>query len=229
MALSVLMMCERALGLLNGSDLRDLDGEARGLLVNLNYDGLMKAFAQREALLCARHFPGVRDRLLTAHPWLFARKFAAAAQFSGPLPLGWAFAFTLPSDCVKVLAVTRDDRGVSRRTLFRNYEVIGKTLMANVSPVYVTYTARTTDTTLWDGLFSDAFCSLLAGEIGVSIAADARVIGLMEQRAAASVAAAQASGLIAPVAQLPFELPKYLDYSGVPTGNPAPFWDDRQS
>jgi hypothetical protein len=218
--MSVSMMCERALGLLNGSDLRDLEDAHRTLLENLNYDGLLADYAPREAVVCARHFAGVRDRLLSSHPWIFARKYAAPAHLSSSLPRGWKYAYSLPADCLKVLAVTQGDR----RTLFRHYEVLGRNLMANAAPLHITYTAKITDTNLWDGLFADAFRALLAGELSIAIASDARLMGAMEQKAAAAVMSARAEGLIAPVAQLPFELPEYLDYSGVPTGDEARAW-----
>jgi hypothetical protein len=210
--MSVTMMCERALGLLNGPDLQDLESEHRTLLENLNYDGLLAAYAPREALACARHFAGVRDGLLTAHPWVFARKSAAPAQLAGNPPPGWKYAFSLPTDCLKVLAAIAQD---GRLSVFRHWEVAGRTLTANESPLRLAYTARITDTDLWDGLFAEAFCSLLAGALGTTIAGDPRVLSMMEQRAAGLVAAARANGVIAEAAQPPFEMPGYLDYSGI--------------
>jgi hypothetical protein len=47
---------------------------------------------------------------------------------------------------------------------------------------------------------------------------------MMEQRAAALIQTARMAGLIADAAQLPFPIPEYLDYSGVTTENPPPFW-----
>jgi hypothetical protein len=220
--MSVFMMCERALGLINASDLRDLETGHKTLLENLNYDGLIAEYAPREAAACARHFAGVRDGLLTSHPWVFARKSAAPAQLGGTLPAGWKISYNLPADCLKVLAVTTDD---GRRSLFRHYEVIGRMLAANVTPLYLMYTARITDTAQWDGAFADAFCSLLAVEIAGGIGSAPQLAGMAAQRAAAAIQAARSARLIEDIAQLPFELPGYLDYSGIPTDNSVPFWD----
>jgi hypothetical protein len=211
--MSVFMLCERALALIRGKRL-DLADADKSRLEALDYEGLIGAGAQEEAVSCARHFEGARDRLLSSHPWVFARKTAAPAQLSSPLPLGWRFSFSLPSDCLKTLAVVA--RG--RRTLFRRYEVIGRTLLANAAPIHVLYTARIADTSLWDGLFADAFCSLLAGEMGAAVMGEPQLVSMMEQRAAGIVQSARAAGIVAEVAQPPFELPEYLDYSGVRSG-----------
>jgi hypothetical protein len=226
--MSVFMMCERALGLINASDLRDLDSEGghKAMLEKLDYDGLVNDHAQKEAVVCARHFAGVRDGLLISHPWVFARKSAAPAQLGGTAPAGWKASYSLPADCLKALAVTRaegESRGAAppesefmwRRSLFRHYEVIGRVLAANVSPLFLTYTAKVTDTNLWDGAFADAFCALLAVEIGGQIGGAPQLISLAAQRAAAAIQAARSARLIADAAQPPFEMPGYLDYSGV--------------
>jgi hypothetical protein len=218
--MSVFMLCERALGLIRGKRL-DLAAADKNRLEALDYDGLVSARAQEEAVSCARHFAGVRDRLLSSQPWVFARKSAAPAQLAGSPPAGWKVSYSLPADCLKVLAVTTTD---GRRSLFRHYEIIGRILAANVAPITITYTARIADTNLWDGLFADAFCSLLAGEMGAEVLGEPQLVSMMEQRAAASIQAARAAGLIQEMSQLPFEMPEYLDYSGVPTGHEARAW-----
>jgi hypothetical protein len=217
--MSVFMLCERALGLIRGKRL-ELTAANKSRLEALDYEGLIGAGAQEEAVSCTRHFAGARDRLLS-YPWVFARKSAAPAQLAGTPPPGWKAHYSLPADCLKVLAITTDG---GRRSLFRNYEVVGRVLSTNAAPIYLTYTARIDNTALWDAMFADAFCSLLAGEMGAEVLGEPQLISMMEQRAAASVQAARAAGLIEEAKQLPFEMPEYLDYSGVPTGLSAPFW-----
>jgi hypothetical protein len=218
--MSVEKICERSLGLLNAPDFRDLDGELKAMLENLDLDGLVAAYAPREAVVCARHFAGVRDALLAAHPWVFARKTAAPAQLAGNPPAGWKAAFSLPADCLKTLAVTDTD---GRRSLFRHYEVAGRILAVDRVPVYLTYTARVADTNAWDAMFADAFCARLAGAIAASTGMDPKAILTMEQMAAAFAMSARAAGIIAEAAQPPFEFPAYLDYAGVADPR-TPFW-----
>jgi hypothetical protein len=165
----------------------------------------------------------VRDRLLSSYPWVFARKSAAPAQMAGTPPAGWEVCYSLPADCLKVLAITTDG---GRRSLFGHYEIVGRVLAANAALIYLTYTARVDNTALWDAMFADAFCSLLAGEMGAEVLGEPQLVSMMEQRAAASIQAARAAGLIEEARQLPFAMPEYLDYSGIATGNPAPFWDE---
>jgi hypothetical protein len=213
---SVFLLCERALSLIRGKRL-ELSETDRSRLEALDYEGLVNAGAQEEAVSCVRHFAGARDRLLASHPWVFARKSAAPALLAGSPPPGWMFSFRLPTDCLKVLAVNTGavNTGVGRRSLFRHYEIMGRVLAANTNPLHIAYTARIENTALWDGAFSDAFCSLLAGEMGASVMGEPQLVGMMEQRAAAAVQAARAAGLIADMAQLPFSMPDYLDYAGV--------------
>ena len=56
---------------------------------------------------------------------------------------------------------------------------------------------------------------LADGEMGAEVLGEPQLVGMMEQRAAGIIQAARMAGLIADVAQLPFEMPGYLDYSGV--------------
>ena len=84
----VFMICERALGLIRGKRL-ELTGAEKNRLEALDYEGLLGASVQEEAVSCVRHFAGVRDRLLSLYPWVFARKTAAPAQLAGTPPPGW--------------------------------------------------------------------------------------------------------------------------------------------
>jgi hypothetical protein len=97
--MSVFMLCERAVGLVRGNRL-DLSAAEKAILEVLNYDGLVAANAQDEAVVCAKHFPSVRDGLFHTYPWVFARKIANLSP-AGSVP-GWRYAYSLPGDCVKL-------------------------------------------------------------------------------------------------------------------------------
>lgn len=206
------MLCERAIGLVRGNRLT-LSGSERSMLEALNYEGLAAARAQDEAVTCARHFAFVRDRLLRLHPWTFARKTAALARLVAPLP-GWGAAYSLPADCLRLLALVS---GEGQKTLV-HYETLGRTVLCNHSPVHARYTARVTDTNQWDPAFADAFCASLAGEAVAAITGEVNAIQMMEQRAQLAIQDAYRTGAISCAGELPLQQSPWLDYSGLPSG-----------
>lgn len=210
--MSVFLLCERAIGLVRGNRLI-LSGHERAMLESLNYEGLAAARAQDEAVTCVRHFAFVRDRLLRLHPWLFARRTAAPARLAAPIP-GWAAAYALPADCLRLLALVS---GKDQKTLV-HYETLGRTVLCNHSPVHVRYTARVTDVDQWDPAFADAFCASLAGEAVAAITGEVNAIQMMEQRAQLAIQDAYRTGAISPVTGLPLQEDGWLDYSGIPSG-----------
>jgi hypothetical protein len=158
------MMCEKALGFLNASDLRDLDDDLKAMLESLDYDGLVNAHAQREAVACARHFASVRDGLFNTWPWVFARKNALLTQTAPPLA-GWRYAYVLPGDCLKLHEL------VLKLGTTPKYEQTGNIVACNYTNVSARYSARVSDMTAWPMLFENALCALLAQEIAPAVKA----------------------------------------------------------
>ncbi len=207
--MSVFMMCERAIGLIRGNRLI-LSSPQRSMLEALNYDGLLSDRAQEEAITCARHFVQVRDRLLSAHPWRFARRWAPLARLTQPAP-GWDFAFALPVDCLRLLGL------VSERTVLVHWEVVGSQVLCSHDPVYARYTASVGDTSRWDPSFADAFCAALASEMVAAVAGEVQAASMLEKRSQLAIQEAHLSGAIVPVRELPLESCGWLDYSGWPS------------
>lgn len=63
---------------------------------------------------CTTFFDDSRDEILAGHPWNFARKRALAIQTTDPL-FGYDNAFTVPSDCLRVLKIADDPAAEFRR------------------------------------------------------------------------------------------------------------------
>jgi hypothetical protein len=155
------MLCERTLGILNASDLRDLEADHKTLLEALNYEGLVNAYAPREAQACARHFVSVRDGLFMTYPWVFARKIATLTSTTAVA--GWRYAYSLPSDCVKLHQI------VLKMGTTPKYEQYGNVVACNNANPSARYSAVVTNTAQWPMLFQDAFCGRLAQEIALSV------------------------------------------------------------
>ncbi|GHV34467.1 hypothetical protein FACS1894187_05070 [Synergistales bacterium] len=231
--MSVFLLCERALSLINAPDMRDLDAGAAAALEACDEAGLVNMRAQKEAIVCARSFAVTRDKLLTLHPWVFARKNASLARMTVNTNMaGWKYAFALPVDCLKALSVTKTKTALDisddgQRSFWSHYEIIGRALASNASAVWLLYTARITDTGLWDSVFADAFTALLAGAIAANVGAQnaLNVAAAMEQKAAAIAQAGYMTGVIERPDNLPFNLPEYMDYSGPWTYSKAPAWE----
>jgi hypothetical protein len=222
----VFTICERAIGLVRGNRL-DLSGGARAMLEALDYEGLIAAQAQEEAITCVRHFAFIRDKLLELYPWVFARKTSAPAQLSTPLS-GWRYAYALPADCLKLLAlvevpehdITPSPRrhGSTGSMTLEHWEQVGRTVCCNHRPVHARYTAQITDVNQWDSGFTDVFCCMLAGEAMAAIIGEPNAIQLMDQRAQAGIVEAHRTGAIAAATGLPAQRNLWMDYSGVPSG-----------
>ena len=193
--MSVFLLCERAIGLVRGKRLA-LSSSERTMLEALNYEGLADAHAQDEAVTCARHFAFVRDRLLQLWPWVFARK--TATPTAATVEDGWSHAYTLPSDCLTVLAVLSGGEPVE-------WETAAGKLLCNSSPATIRYTARITDTAAWAPAFEDAFCAALASEIAPAVTGEPQVIQMMEQRAQLSIQRAWQMGVIQPETRIPLK------------------------
>lgn len=159
--MSVYLLCEQAIGLIRGKRLI-LSSDERNMLEALNYEGLTGAHAQDEAVVCALHFPRVRDKLFELYPWKFARK--AASVYDG----------VLPEDCVSVLLVCVDGVPVE-------YEQIGSKL--NIEDTCeVHYTARIADVEQWSGLFREVFCYGLAEEICSAVTGEVQYMQILEAK-----------------------------------------------
>jgi len=126
-------------------------GPGGGYLTSLETDDTEAAEALR------RVYVAVRDEVLEAHAWRFARKRDALAADPAPPTWGFALQYTLPSDCLKVLAV----KGYAVNWTSAFEEEDGKLLTDITAPLYIRYLARVTNT----GKFSPTFVAALAARL----------------------------------------------------------------
>ena len=201
--MSVVMMCERALGLARDNSLKELDSAALTMLESLNYSGLVDAHAQDEAVWCARFFAGTRDRLLEADPWVFARKSVAPARLASSLP-GWSYSFALPSDCVKALSLVISDYGCRPATV-EQWEQVGLVVGCAYDAVTLRYTARIENTDLWDPLYAETFCCSLAAKLCSGANGLESLCQSLEQQAMLNVLRARETGAVRVPVNVPIE------------------------
>jgi len=114
--------------------------------------------------VCAQFFDQARDEVLEAHDWTFATARRSLATVVNP-STNWAFAYQLPNDYIRALAVlppesTDDDQGVPydiESTLAGNL-----ILYTNVENAVLKYIRRVIDTGKWTPLFNTTVSRLLA-------------------------------------------------------------------
>lgn len=133
--------------------------------------------SSKGAQLCKLHYPRLRDAMLRAHPWNFAIKRAELSLSADTPAFEFDYAFTLPSDCLKVIRTRWD----AEATQGVEYRIEGRKLLCNEETAAIEYVARVTDTTQFDDLFVDLLAHRLAAEMAKSITDDSGLIkGLWE-------------------------------------------------
>lgn len=107
-----------------------------------------------------RNFNATRDELLRSHPWNFAMKRAALAADSPGPNFGWAFSYTLPSTCLRLLMPTVDG---SINGIPIGFEVEGRKVLTNqTAPLKIRFVQNGSAVPDWDPLFVQALAGLLA-------------------------------------------------------------------
>ena len=186
--MSVFMICERIVSFIAGNRL-ELSGSHRAMLEALDYEGLTADFAQSEAVTVARHFAFVRDGLLSAYPWVFARKSAALPELVS-CQMGWRFAYAAPADCLRILELLSMGKSIP------TYEIIGNAVTCDYSDVTARYTARVDDVNLWPPMFVDAFCFRMAREICGVVSGSAGAAQMFGQNEETTIQEAYRLGII---------------------------------
>jgi hypothetical protein len=139
-----------------------------------------------EARECLLHYASCRDLLLRSHAWNFAQRQAALAD-TGSTINGWAYQYQWPADCLTLHHVRAGGYDAtqiiwSQETLPASLgttvlyppvpfdigvttDGLSRTILTDAYQAYVSYTAAVTITTLFDPIFADALCYLLASRI----------------------------------------------------------------
>ena len=114
----------------------------------------------KRARTANRHYDDTRDLALAAHPWNFAIRRAVIGASATPPAWGYANAFPLPVDCLRLIEIDGVDL----------FQVEGRDILADATgPLRLRYIARVTDTAQFAPAFVDSFATLLAAEIAFDL------------------------------------------------------------
>ncbi len=144
-----------------------------------------------QAAHAARFYPVARDALLEMHTWAFASRRATLALLAGAPPSQWLYAYEMPADALRAIAVTSSDATDDySAALPQPYNQIGAPYPETATGLYtpqpyvleslgdgtavvytnqidavLRYTALITDTTRFSPLFTDTLSWLLASHL----------------------------------------------------------------
>ena len=120
-----------------------------------------------EADLIRLHYPICRDAVLRAHPWNFAIKRVDLASIDETIPFEFTYAFTLPTDCLKVLRTEWESQGIASE-----YRIEGRRLLCDNEACAIEYIAKITDTNQFDPNFVDVLAWAIAAEVAAPLIND---------------------------------------------------------
>lgn len=129
-----------------------------------------------EAANCTLYYEHVRDYVLRAMPWDFAKKYASAQLVeeadSQAWSYEWSYSYRYPSDCLFLRRIEDGGGGLTTPPppFSLGYDSSGKLVFTNVDDAIFVYTSKITDTTLFDPMFVDALCMRLAWSLAMPLA-----------------------------------------------------------
>lgn len=106
----------------------------------------------------------VRDALLRSHPWNFSSSRATLALSATSPPFGFANAFALPTDYLRVREV---NGGLDPFEIERQGPIL--VLLTDASSVNLKYTARVTNPSEWDPMFYETMAAALALDVSIAL------------------------------------------------------------
>ena len=114
----------------------------------------------KNARLCNSRYTQVRDSVFRSHPWnCLQKRIELAADTTAPA-WGFSFAYTLPSDCLRLLRILDYDS---------NYKVEGRKILSNTSSMKILYIGRVTDPNEYDELLRETLSAALGADIAFAV------------------------------------------------------------
>jgi hypothetical protein len=125
--------------------------------------------------LCRRYYPQVRDEIIRSHPWNCAMARASLPALLASPAWGFSFAYQLPADCLRVLAVNADD------PFCHPWKVEGRTVVTDrEAPITILYLRRLDDSGFFDPMLVSVIAARLAMELARPLTSDSAIRKQME-------------------------------------------------
>ena len=140
--------------------------------------------ASKVANVLKLRYPMIRDAVLQAYKWNFAKRRASLPKLDADPAWGYAYQYLLPADCILV-------RELPDATQSIRWEVEdaddGAVVLTNLAPpLRVLYTTRVQDVSRFRPLFVEALAARLAADLAVKLmdnaAAAERLLGIYQDK-----------------------------------------------
>ena len=146
---STVDMCNSALNLLGASTISSLTEDTKN------------------ARLCNQRFEPIRDRVFRSHNWNCLIKRVQLAQDSTAPVVEYSYAYTLPTDCLRVLKIHNGSTDSIKSAL--DYKIEGRKVVTDETTIYLVYIALITDPNEFDCYLREAISHQLAADICYAI------------------------------------------------------------
>lgn len=121
----------------------------------------------KNARICNQRYEPIRNRIFRSHAWNCLQKRVELAQDTVAPVVEYAYAYTLPADCLRVLKLHTGALDSIEADIAYNIE--GRKLLTDEGTVYILYIALVTDPNEYDTFLQEAIASQLAADICYAI------------------------------------------------------------
>ena len=160
---SVISICNSALNLLGASTISALTDDSKN------------------ARICNQRYEPVRNRVFRGHAWNCLHKRVQLAQDSTAPVVEYTYAYTLPSDCLRVLKIHTGTADSINSEI--DYKVEQRKIVTNEGTIYLVYIALVTDPNEYDVYLQESISHQLAADIAYSLTSNATLAKSYMQRA----------------------------------------------
>ncbi len=126
---------------------------------------------------CEAIYETLRDQVLEAFPWTFAKRRASLVQATETPDFGYSYFYALPADC---LNPGKMDSAVG--TAEAEWTVEGEMLLTDEEEVNLHYTAKVVDAQKYSPSFIQALALLMASRLAMSIGKNAKLANELEDK-----------------------------------------------
>ena len=125
----------------------------------------------KQARIALNNYAETRDEVLRSKNWPFALRWVAGASSAGAvIPSGWTYAWTYPTDCLRVRAVTPTtivspdyDPQSLLWTVYNDQtqSPAAKVILTQITGININYVGQVTNPATWEPLFVNALVEAL--------------------------------------------------------------------
>ena len=121
----------------------------------------------KNARLVNQRYEPVRDRVFRSHAWNCLHKRVELAQNTTAPVVEYSYAYSLPSDCLRVLKIHNGTTDSIQSEM--DYKIEGRNIVTNEGTVYLIYIAKISDPNEYDTYLQESISHQLAADIAYAI------------------------------------------------------------